>query len=856
MNDTSEHPASFYKDLNILSWNIHGNLKLKIDSPNFVNLINQNDIVFLNECWLSKNTKIELDGFTCYTKARKRKKRAKRDSGGLCVLIKDCISHLFKPIFWDHEDSLIFKLEQVKSSFDKDLYIIFYYMRPLSSTTRDNLFEDLDSYDLLFNKISELRKENELIIIGDLNSRCGTLCDFMENVCSNFDPLEEDMSVSPCISEDDLIKNDIPIIRKNEDLKLNDFGHRLINLCKVSGLLICNGRLRGDRESGKFTYIDKKGKSTNDYALISKGLLSKPIEFHVHDPNAYSDHCPIELKLLNLNLPYNANNLYASVENMDCNINSTNNIKPFISYNFNSDDDKNIFLNRSCDDYASSNLMSILDITQSEDFVFDSETIEACITGLNHVIEYAACPFTCNSRSNTASSSYLTENKKDFNNNSWYDTDCRNKKKEFDIARNLYKQTLLETDLRNFCNIRNAYRKLCRIKKSNFNAKYANDLLILSKSNSRLFWKKIKRKQKKKKPSCDFNSYFKNLFETSLSDLSDTGQTLINDNTTEDALHDDFLDAPFTLNDLDIALKKLKNNKSPGFDNVLNEFLKLNSPLFKITLLSVFNILFTNGYFPDAWSIGLIIPIHKKGNPDSAENYRGITLLSCVGKLFTSLINTRLNAWAETNYKFSKDQYRFRENKSTMDAMFILQNVVDIYLSNNNALFVSFIDLKKAFDCTNHQALWFKLEINKISTKIINIIKSMYGKMKLCVKNSLSSASLQPCVCSDKKQNRSCCLTCNSQILEPFFFYPHAGVFQGESLSPTLFSLFLNDINQYLQTDPNIGISIYQFYLALLLFADDMVLFSHNRFGLQAGLVKLNEYCNNCGLIVNVEKTK
>ena len=181
--------------------------------------------------------------------------------------------------------------------------------------------------------------------------------------------------------------------------------------------------------------------------------------------------------------------------------------------------------------------MSILDITQSEDFVFDSETIEACITGLNHVIEYAACPFTCNSRSNTASSSYLTENKKDFNNNSWYDTDCRNKKKEFDIARNLYKQTLLETDLRNFCNIRNAYRKLCRIKKSNFNAKYANDLLILSKSNSRLFWKKIKRKQKKKNPSCDFNNYFKNLFETSLSDLSDTGQTLITDNTTEDSLH-------------------------------------------------------------------------------------------------------------------------------------------------------------------------------------------------------------------------------------------------------------------------------------------------------------------------------
>ena len=69
--------------------------------------------------------------------------------------------------------------------------------------------------------------------------------------------------------------------------------------------------------------------------------------------------------------------------------------------------------------------------------------------------------------------------------------------------------------------------------------------------------------------------------------------------------------------------------------------------------------------------------------------------------------------------------------------MFILQNVVDLYLEKNSALFVSFIDLKKAFDCTNHIALWFKLEQNKISSKIINVIKNMYDKMKLCVHQCL-----------------------------------------------------------------------------------------------------------------------
>ena len=161
----------------------------------------------------------------------------------------------------------------------------------------------------------------------------------------------------------------------------------------------------------------------------------------------------------------------------------------------------------------------------------------------------------------------------------------------------------------------------------------------------------------------------------------------------------------------------LKNDKSPGYDNILNEFLKHNTHLFKITLLSIFNLLFKKGYFPDAWSVGLIIPIFKKGDPSIPENYRGITLLSCVGKLFTSMINTRLNFWAEANNKFDNHQYGFREKRSTVDAMFILQNIADIFLKQNNALYVCFIDLQKAFDCTNHNALWHKLDVNKISSK-------------------------------------------------------------------------------------------------------------------------------------------
>ena len=250
-------------------------------------------------------------------------------------------------------------------------------------------------------------------------------------------------------------------------------------------------------------------------------------------------------------------------------------------------------------------------------------------------------------------------------------------------------------------------------------------------------------------------------------------------------------------------MKKLKNDKSPGYDNILNEFLKQNTTLFKKTLLSIFNLLFKKGYFPDAWSVGMIIPIFKTGDPNLPENYRGITLLSCIGKLFTSMINSRLNLWAELNNKYDNHQYGFRDKRGTVDAMFILQNIVDIFLKQNNALYVCFIDLKKAFDCTNHNALWYKLNLNNVSFKIINILKNMYEKMKMCVKNTLLSSNLMPCDCTRNVIN-TFCLHCNSQTLGSCFFQPNAGVLQGESLSPTIFSFFLNDLNDYLKEDPSI----------------------------------------------------
>ena len=84
---------------------------------------------------------------------------------------------------------------------------------------------------------------------------------------------------------------------------------------------------------------------------------------------------------------------------------------------------------------------------------------------------------------------------------------------------------------------------------------------------------------------------------------------------------------------------KSSANKSPGIDNILNEVIKIGKDAIKGHLVNLFNQILDTGKYPVLWSFGLIVPIHKKDDRSKVENYRGITLLSALGKLFTSILN-------------------------------------------------------------------------------------------------------------------------------------------------------------------------------------------------------------------------
>ena len=173
------------------------------------------------------------------------------------------------------------------------------------------------------------------------------------------------------------------------------------------------------------------------------------------------------------------------------------------------------------------------------------------------------------------------------------------------------------------------------------------------------------------------------------------------------------------------------------------------------------------GRVPTQWCTGIILPLYKnKGSHDDPNNYRGITLLSCLGKLFTNIINNRLAQYLEDDNILGEEQAGFRAGYSTLDDMFVLHCLVDIYQYQNKRVYCAFVDCKKTFDLIDRSSLWLKLITVGVKGKIFKVVYSMHAKAKSCVRKNGKFSQMFDC---------------------------EIGVRQGENLSPLLFAIFLND---------------------------------------------------------------
>ena len=291
------------------------------------------------------------------------------------------------------------------------------------------------------------------------------------------------------------------------------------------------------------------------------------------------------------------------------------------------------------------------------------------------------------------------------------------------------------------------------------------------------------------------------------------------------------LNMALSLEEVSKAIDKCKLGKA--YLEIPNEVLKNANA--KLLLHKFFNICFSSGLNPSEWYFSDIKPIPKpdKDPRDPMQN-RCITILCCVAKVYSSLLNNRLQKFLESNKILVEEQNGFRSSRSCIDHIFVLITVLRNRKLLGKDTYLAFIDYKKAFDSVDRNLLFFKLALNGVSGKMYKAIAALYLNPKSRV------------------------------ILNEYetdYFACPIGVKQGDCLSPTLFAIFINDLateikESKLGIDLNVEGGLHMNYvLSILLYADDIVCFAEDENSLQSILFIIESWCKKWRLEVNLSKT-
>ena len=198
-------------------------------------------------------------------------------------------------------------------------------------------------------------------------------------------------------------------------------------------------------------------------------------------------------------------------------------------------------------------------------------------------------------------------------------------------------------------------------------------------------------------------------------------------------------------------------------------------------------------------------------------------------KVHPNLSPPCLTKWSESNKIISENQAGFRKGCQTFDHIFRLQTLAKQYINKKQKLFVCFVDFKKAYDLVLRNSLLYKLLKYGISSEMKNMISSIYSNVNSYVKvNGTLSKSF------------GCSL----------------GLRQGCVLTPILFSLFINDLDEDMRSLNTMGSKLYDTVIHTLLYEDDLIIFANSKEELQMKLDKLSDFCSKWELVVGLPKKK
>lgn len=275
------------------------------------------------------------------------------------------------------------------------------------------------------------------------------------------------------------------------------------------------------------------------------------------------------------------------------------------------------------------------------------------------------------------------------------------------------------------------------------------------------------------------------------------------------------------------AITGMKDGKAPGPDNVNAEILKLLSEDNVKWLTAVFNNIYDSGNIPREWLKSEFITLPKKPGAKTCGEYRTISLMSHMLKIFLKIIHRRIYKTCEE--QISSTQFGFRNAFGTREALFSIQVLFQRCRDVNCEIYACFIDYQKAFDRVKHQKMVEILKGIGLDDKDLRIIVNLYW-------NQSASVRLD-------REN-----TEEVDILR--------GVRQGCILSPLIFNIYSEHIFKEALDDVEAGVSLNGKWINNIRYADDTVIFADSQDSLQLLIDRVTTTSSEYGLDVNHQKTK
>ena len=543
----------------------------KLESEGFINCLVKNDIIFLYEFWTGSKSNIDLSGYLSHNFYRPFSNRyAKRPSGGVALYYRESLKDGIEIIRNHHNTIVWLKLDCSFFHNDKDIYLCGIYLWCEGSPAYEVL--NVDFFELLENDIDCFSALGPVFICGDFNSRTGLKHDFI--VCDkNMDFLNDDVYVP-----------DMYFDRVSMDTKCNNFGNRLLDLCKSTNMRIVNGRLRKDQGVGSFTYVSQNGASVVDYLLSMECVLSNITCFSVLSLNEWSDRAPIQFSLACKNVPLQGREI--------------NEIK----YKW-SDACKQTF--RSCLIDGLPNLNRLFDGFDPN----SGESINSTVSVFSKILQRVADPLFSHVTCRTDSPAFT--NTPVLNDAEWFDGECRRAKSAYDEALRVFSSCKSETSRKYLLDCKHKYKLIVRRKKRAFKLRRLKDMESLKFCKPKDFWKHFRKKVTHDEPVSldEFFNYFSTLENGIFQTINREAEDFCAKYNFDSPDFDNELDYPITQEEILKAVRKLKRNKAYGKDCLLNEYFIEGINILLPFVCDLFNAILNSSCFPDRWREGLLIPL-------------------------------------------------------------------------------------------------------------------------------------------------------------------------------------------------------------------------------------------------------